>query len=139
VFRWPCLKRRLTLSQDYGADEKTVPYLLDEFKYFFETPFDTTDPKFAQCKIDRANKLDGSGKTSMNIVNHFLDMEIPFTDILIPDRDAASKTNAKTGDGSIGAHADLCKSTYGRYPNVLLIDFFGEGDAIGAQKMLNGL
>ncbi|KIW09273.1 uncharacterized protein PV09_00194 [Verruconis gallopava] len=142
---WPTLgdmisqNQRLVVFIDYGANEKLVPYLLDEFNYYWETPFDTTDPNFAQCKIDRANKLDSSGKSSMNIVNHFLDVEIPFTDILIPDREAAGQTNAVSGDGSIGAQASLCKSIYGRYPNVVLIDFFGMGDAIGAQKLLNGL
>lgn len=116
-----------------------MPYLLDEFNHFWETPFDTTDPNFAQCKIDRANKLDADGKTSMNIVNHFLDEDVPFTDILVPDRGDAGKTNAVSGSGSIGAQAALCSSTFGRNPNVVLIDYFGQGDAIGAQKMLNGL
>jgi hypothetical protein len=130
---------RANPNQDYGADETKVPYLLNEFKYFWETPFDTTDSKFAQCTMDRKNELDGSGKSSMSLMNHFLDTKFLFTEVLVPDRGAAGKTNAKTGDGSIGAQADLCKSQHGKYPNVVLIDFFGEGDAIGAQKMLNGL
>ena len=125
--------------QDYGADEKTVPYLLDEFNYYWETPFNTLDPKFKQCTIDRKNKIDESGKTTMNLVNHYLDVKIPFTDITIPDRLRLDKTNAVSGEGSLGAHADLCKSMYGRNPNVLLINFFGKGDAMGAQVKMNGL
>jgi hypothetical protein len=33
---------------DSGADTSTVPYILDEFTYFFETPYDTTDPTFPE-------------------------------------------------------------------------------------------
>ena len=133
------LELQLTTGPDYGADAKSVPYLLDQFNYYWESPFNTLDPKFNQCKIDRKNKLDASGKSSMNLVNHYLDVKIPFTDITIPDRQKLDKTNAMTGEGSLGAHADLCRSQHGRNPNVLLINFFGKGDAIGAQKRINGL
>jgi hypothetical protein len=36
------------MSIDYGADTSTVSYILDEFTYFFETPYDTTDPNFPE-------------------------------------------------------------------------------------------
>ncbi len=38
----------LILAIDYGADTSVVPYILDEFTYFFETPYDTTDPNFPE-------------------------------------------------------------------------------------------
>lgn len=128
----------LMQSPDYGADG-TVPFLLDEFKYYWETPFNTLDPLFAQCDMDRVNTLDKTGKSSMNIVNHFLDIQIPCTDILIPYRCMADSTNAVDGEGSIAAQAGRCRDTHGRNPNVILIDFFGKGDAISAQRVLNGL
>jgi hypothetical protein len=132
---------RLTRREDYGADEKTVPYLLNEFYHYFETPFDTTDPNFAECTMDRQNTLDTDGTSSMYIVNHFLDEQVPIpdTDILVPNRAAAPNTNAATGTGSIGAQAGLCVGAYGRWPNVVLIDYFGEGNAIAAQNTMNGL
>lgn len=123
---------------DYGADG-SVPYLLDEFKHYWETPFNTLEPHFPQCDIDRKNTLDEIGESSMSIVNHFLDIQFPCTDVVIPHRCFANKTNAVEGEGSIGAQAELCKDLHGRNPNVVLIDFFGKGDAIGAQKLLNGL
>jgi hypothetical protein len=130
---------KLTSREDYGADEKTVPYLLNEFNHYFETPFDTTDPNFAQCTMDRKNSLDSDGKSSMYIVNHFLDEEILDTDILVPNRGAAATTNAPTGPGSIGAQSSRCAGAYGRWPNVVLIDYFGTGDAMSAQNAMNGL
>jgi hypothetical protein len=61
----------------------------------------------------------------MMIVNHFLDLDI--LGILIPDTLADSTTNAATGTGSIGAQADLCISTWGRTPNLILVDDFNIG------------
>ncbi|QDS69978.1 hypothetical protein FKW77_003015 [Venturia effusa] len=127
--------KRLVTFIDYGADEKAVPYLLDEFNYYFETPYGVTDSKFAQCKIDRANKVNADGKASMFIVNHMLNVELPFN-IIVPDRVNAGKTNAAS---SISAQSDLCKGLYGRNPNVILLDFFGQGDPMPAQIKMNGL
>jgi hypothetical protein len=124
---------------DYGADEKSVPYLLDEFNYFFETPFDTVDPNFAECTIDRRNKVDGDGRSSMYLVNHFLDVDVLNTNVLVPDRTDAARTNAATGSGSIGAQANLCLGTWSRWPNVVLVDYFDQGNPLAAQNSMNGV
>ena len=60
------------------------------------------------------------------IVNHFLDVDI--LGILIPDVAEDSSTNAATGSGSIGEQADLCISTWGRSPNLILVDNFNVGE-----------
>lgn len=122
-------------GEDYGADESKVNYILNEFNYYFETPYDTTDASFNECTIDRPSGASADGR--MYIVNHFLDEDILGIDI--PDRDAAATTNAADGDGSIGAQADLCESLYGRAPNVVLLDWVGTGDAMTAQAELNGV
>jgi hypothetical protein len=118
-----------------------VPYLLDQFNYFFETPFDTIDPGFGDCSMDRKNKADNDGKVSMYLVNHYLDIKIPETGILMPDRLSAPRTNAPEGPGSIGAHARLCLGVHGRIPNVMLLDYFGRGgvDSLAAQNSLNAI
>jgi hypothetical protein len=100
-----------------------VPYILNEFTYFFETAYDITDSSFPSCDLDRPSGSSGSGL--MMIVNHFLDLDI--FGILIPDVLAAPKTNAATGAGSIGAQSDLCISKWGRSPNVVLVDYFELG------------
>ncbi|RAL00519.1 uncharacterized protein BO80DRAFT_356784 [Aspergillus ibericus CBS 121593] len=138
---WPTLREligngtRLVAFLDYGADASTVPYILDEFAYFFETPYDVTDATFSNCSIDRPAGASATGR--MYIVNHFLDVDI--LGILIPDRERAPETNAVSGSGSIGAQSDLCESMYGRLPNFLLLDFVDQGEPIAAQSALNGV
>ncbi|KAJ5573438.1 uncharacterized protein N7459_007865 [Penicillium hispanicum] len=119
---------------DYGADTSKVDYILDEFDYYFETPYDVTDSSFSNCSIDRPAGASASGR--MYIVNHFLDVDILGADV--PDRDAASKTNAVSGTGSIGAQAAECEALYDRAPNAVLADFVDQGDVIGAQNQMNG-
>lgn len=64
----------------------------------------------------------------MMIVNHFLDVDILSIDI--PDVAKDSSTNAATGSTSIGTQADLCISTWGRSPNLVLVDNFNIGESI---------
>ncbi|KAK5120970.1 hypothetical protein LTR85_005754 [Meristemomyces frigidus] len=126
---------RLVVFMDAEADESVVPYILSEFTYFFETPYDTTDASFPECTLDRP--AGGSADGRMYIVNHFLDETI--LSALIPDDAADYTTNAATGNGSIGAQADLCTSTYGRVPNFVLVDMFDRGNVFAAQDRLNGV
>ncbi|KAK6856667.1 hypothetical protein PG995_006854 [Apiospora arundinis] len=136
---WPTLgtmvsnKQRLVVFMDYHADTSKVPWILDEFKYYFETPFDTTDANFAQCTLDRPQSASPDGR--MYIVNHFLDIEL-FPGVLIPNLGAAGTTNSLS---SILAQSDLCYNQYKRTPNVVLLDFVSIGDAMKAQDTLNNL
>ncbi|KAF3394342.1 PI-PLC X domain-containing protein 1 [Penicillium rolfsii] len=141
VGSWPTIGelissgKRLVVFLDYGADTSKVNYILDEFVYYFETPYDVTDSGFSSCSIDRPSGASASGR--MYIVNHFLDVDI--LGVKIPDRGAAGTTNAATGQGSIGAQAAECEGLYQRAPNAVLLDFVDKGDAIQAQNNLNGL
>lgn len=114
-----------------------MPYILEEFNYFFETPYDTTNPSFPECSIDRPAGASAAGR--MYLVNHFLDISIFGIDI--PDEAAASKTNAATGSGSIGAQVAICVGLYGVYPNVVLLDYFDKGSPgwSKAQNTMNGV
>ncbi|KAL8993557.1 MAG: hypothetical protein Q9169_006253 [Polycauliona sp. 2 TL-2023] len=207
---WPTLgelitaERRLVVFMDYiTGDGKKVPYILDEFEYFFETPYNTLDPGFEQCSIDRPPGAKSEGR--MYIVNHFLDKKIldkgegegiipkgaleqgkglvgdvvgglkggifgrknrisngsysnglrrrqrkgdeksfgrfgKRDDILIPERDKASKTNSVDGgEGSIGRQVSRCEGLHGRRPGVVLLDFVDEGEGVQAGRVLNGL
>lgn len=113
----------------------SVPYILDEFAYYFETPYDVTDSTFSDCSINRPAGASADGR--MYIVNHFVDRDILGIDI--PDRDAAAATNAVSGTGSIGAQAQLCEGLYGRAPNGIWLDWTDLGDPIGAQNAINGV
>lgn len=113
----------------------TVPYILDEFSYYFETPYDVTNASFDDCSINRPAGASADGR--MYIVNHFLDLDILGIDI--PDRPQANETNAATGYGSIGAQVSLCESLYGRPPNGILTDWTDQGQVILAQDEINGI
>ena len=138
---WPTLQeminsnKRLVTFLDYDANTALVPYLQDEFAYFFETPYDTTDPTFPECTLDRPPGATPDGR--MYIVNHFLDLDV--SGILIPDVPADNETNAATGTGSIGAQVDLCEGLYQRAPKGVLVDNFDKGDVFTAQNVANGL
>ena len=70
-------------------------------------------------------------------MNHFLDVSIFGIDV--PDELAAVKTNSPTGSGSIGAQVGICVGLYGRYPNVVLVDYFDQGYPLLAQNSMNGV
>ena len=105
---------------DYNADTSQVNYILDEFTYLYETPYDTTDPNFAECTLDRPAGASASGR--MGLVNHFLDVEIDLFGevILIPDTINAGTTNSLS---SITAQTSLCVNAFGRTPNFVLVRF----------------
>ncbi|KAL9132005.1 MAG: hypothetical protein Q9217_000215 [Psora testacea] len=147
---WPTLgemievNQRLVIFLDYGADTAEVPYILNEFQYFWETPFDTTDPLFPQCAIHRPRISSESPpgivaqiERRMYIVNHYLDTTL--FGMEVPNRRDAKKTNAISGEGSIGAQARLCETLHaGKKPRVIMVDYFDVGQTLEAQEMLNG-
>jgi len=136
---WPTLQTlindgtRLVMFLDYGADTTQVSYINNEFDYFFETAYDVTS--FSSCALDRPPGSSGAGL--MMLVNHFRDLSV--LGILIPDVADTMQTNAATGTNSIGAQADLCETTWGRGPNLVLVDNYNLGDVFTAQNNLNGL
>ncbi|RDL37484.1 PLC-like phosphodiesterase [Venustampulla echinocandica] len=138
---WPTLQElinantRLVMFMDYHADTSKVSYILDEFSYMFETPYDVTTPDFPDCSLDRPPGSNGDGL--MYIVNHFLDLDI--FGIKVPDVAHTPRTNAATGAGSIGAQSDLCTQKWGRKPTFILVDYFENGDVFTAQNTLNAL
>lgn len=91
-----------------------MPYILDEFSYYFETAYDVTDASFPSCAIDRPSGASANGR--MGIVNHMLHVEI--LEIQIPNEVEAATTNSVN---SIGAQAAICEGLYGRAPNVVLV------------------
>jgi len=152
---WPTLgamlarNARLVVFLDYGADTSTVPYLLNEFTYFWETPYDTTDPAFRQCAVDRpVGLLSGMLRPPeeeekevgrrMLILNHFLDTAV--LGMAVPDRRDAAGTNARGGQSGIAAQARLCGERHGGVvPKAVLVDYFDEGGGFGWQDGVNGV
>ncbi|CAD6890101.1 unnamed protein product [Tilletia controversa] len=102
-----------------GADLQSVPYLIDEFSSMFENAYDQTRLPF-NCSVDRI--ASGSKPDNlMYIANHFKDSRFFGSPILIPDKFALRKTNARE---QVLADANHCASIYGRWPTAILVDFF---------------
>ncbi|KAI9358611.1 PLC-like phosphodiesterase [Zopfochytrium polystomum] len=138
---WPTFQalidsgKRLVVFMDYKADLAVVPYLIPEFTYFFETPYDVTSTTaLAGCAIDRP--AGGSAAGAMYLINHFLDYEVvPGLDI--PDVANAPTTNSAA---SIMAQVQKCLSLgYGRYPKGILLDWIDVGEAFAVERALNGV
>jgi hypothetical protein len=111
--------KRVVIYMDYGANQTVVPFILDEFTYMWETPFDQTNASFP-CTINRPPGLT-SATGRLATVNHFLDIELP-DDILLPDQIVINQTNGVSGYGSLGLQAAQCAALYGSYPNFFLVD-----------------
>ena len=126
---------RVVVFLDAGADARNYPALLDEFSYFFETPYDVTNANdFKKCDIDRPSGSRPDGK--MYLVNHFLDIQLPFGGIKIPNALEAGTTNSP---GSIRGQADVCKGLYGRGPKGVLLDYVDAGDPLAWERSANGV
>lgn len=126
-----CVKRNPNRI-DYNANMTQTPYILDEFTYFFETPFDVTDASFSNCSIDRPPGAKPDNR--MSIVNHFLDVDL--LGVKVPDRAHADKTNAINGESGIITQAKRCVGLYDRVPNVILLDFVDRGETMQAERVL---
>ncbi|KAI0399799.1 PLC-like phosphodiesterase [Xylaria palmicola] len=135
---WPTLgdmissKKRVVVFMDYHADTSKVPYILDQFAYYFETPFDPHEDQLSGCNIDRPSGASADGR--LILANHNRNYEI--LGINLPDLAHAIDTNSVA---SITAQTDTCKGQYGRNPNVVLLDYVVLGDVIDAQSQLNGV
>ncbi|KAH6689019.1 hypothetical protein F5X68DRAFT_189774 [Plectosphaerella plurivora] len=135
---WPTLQelinsgRRLVVFLDSGANINSVDYILPQWDYYWETPFGETNPSFPNCNMDRPDN--GNPNQLMMMINHFLNIEIPFVKIKIPDQIRAQRTNSFE---SINAQAELCKAQWGKTTNVILLDWVDVGDAMRTQRHIN--
>jgi hypothetical protein len=99
---------------DYNMDESKVDYIINEFDYFWETPFGEPNASFPTCEVDRPENGDPSGL--MGIMNHMLNDDV--LGIIIPSQGRAKETNSAK---SIQSQIDLCKGEWGTRPNVVLV------------------
>lgn len=133
---WPTLasmiitSARVVIFMDYDADQSTVPYILDEFTYMWETPFDPVDRDFP-CTVQRPPNLStAAAKSRMYIANHNLNtnLELLGNSLLVPTQPLLGETNAVEGFGSLGLAAKQCNATWGKPPTVLNVDYYNVGN-----------
>jgi hypothetical protein len=134
---WPTLSSlikdnaRLITFLSTGADEASVGYMLDEFTYIFETPFDATDLSNITCTADRPSNVQGqtadAAKSLMGLQNHFLDQTVSASlNIQIPNETYASTLNSGSGAGNLAASISNCTKQWAWNGGFMLVDFFNE-------------
>ncbi|KAI0023212.1 PLC-like phosphodiesterase [Xylariomycetidae sp. FL0641] len=147
---WP------TLQEMINADTRLVsfiasidtsdsyPYLLSEFDWVFETPFEVTSLDGFNCTLDRPSE-EGTASAAIQkgvlpLMNHFAYNQLAGA-LEIPDEDNINTTNSASTSmtGALGLHAQTCNKQWGTKPTFVLVDFFNEGPAIDTADSLNGI
>ena len=149
---WPTLQdlisnstRLLTFVASLNPSLNTMaPYLLDEFTFVFENPYEVTSLSNFSCVADRPPTVQGQTATAISsgrlpLVNHFLGTNAGIAGVEVPDTSNITTTNGLSGTGSLGQAASDCSTAYGKAPAFLLVDFFDEGSAINIVNGLNGI
>ncbi|KAJ5584191.1 uncharacterized protein N7459_003991 [Penicillium hispanicum] len=150
---WPTLQtmidkgKRLVVfvaSIDYSSD---YPYLLDEWTYMWENPYDVTSPSNFSCTPNRPSEVANDVSTALSsnrlpLMNHFLySNDLSVINVEYPNVSYVSTTNGPSGGvGNLGSTATKCKNAWnGRQPTFILVDFFNTGPAIDTVDSLNNV
>ncbi|KAF2251659.1 hypothetical protein BU26DRAFT_241223 [Trematosphaeria pertusa] len=146
---WPTLQslisnntRLMAFVASLSTPSSDYPYLMDEFTFIFENPFETADPEDYSCDPDRPTSLTTSAQAAssgrMFLMNHFLYSTALFG-IETPNATYVNVTNAQTGLGSLGESISNCTGVYSKAPTFVLVDFFNVGPAIESVDAANGV
>jgi hypothetical protein len=126
------------------SSNTNATYLMDEFTYIWENPYDVTSASNFSCLPDRPSTVSGDTSAALSsnrlpFMNHFLYEDIGLG-IEEPNVTAIDTTNGQNGTGNLLTAADTCKSAYsGRQPTFILVDFFDKGPAIDVVDKLNNV
>lgn len=123
-------------------------YIMDEFTFIFENPYQNNDVKNFTCSPERPSAIKGNSAGAissgrMAFTNHFLYDTSSFgsIDISEPNTAQIGITNSPqtTSQGQLGFALQSCRTEYGQAPTFVLVDFFDEGPAISAVDAINGI
>lgn len=127
------------------SENSAAPYLLNEFDYAFENPYQVTSPQNFSCFPDRPSAIKGNTVAAESsgrlfLMNHFLGQQ-QLLDIVTPAVESSSNTNSAdpSAPGSLGAAVQSCFSQYGKAPNFVLVDFFNVGPAVTTVDGFNNI
>ncbi|KAF9086870.1 hypothetical protein BGX29_002701 [Mortierella sp. GBA35] len=135
---WPTLgemiasKKRLLNFVDSGADA-SVPWLMAEYDFIFETPYQIASGAEYPCTVDRPK---GEEK-QMYVMNHFISGQLTVSGQTydVPQSGAADKTNGP----DLASHANKCTQTFSKIPNFVAVDFYEKGSVLQTVAQLNGV
>ncbi|KAJ1819018.1 hypothetical protein LPJ75_001289 [Coemansia sp. RSA 2598] len=147
-YAWPTLSqmidenKRLMVFMDDNADVSKVPYILPEWEYVIETPFENISPvdKFP-CSQDRPR--DGKPRDLL-VMNHFAynRASIVGKNIDTPLTAGQIKQRGYNTAKSLQQQVDTCKDVWGsRVPNFITVDYYdvGNGDIFDVVSKINGI
>ncbi|KAK3987934.1 PLC-like phosphodiesterase [Cladorrhinum sp. PSN332] len=157
---WPTLqsmissnKRLVTFIASITASPSDYPFLLPEFQYVFETPYNITAASQFQCQLDRPSSAGTAAKAIQSgllpLINHFQYIDLG-SGVQIPDASDADATNSPGSNaaGNLGKHLQQCQGEWNsqtqqqnqnQKPVFALVDFFDRGPSVEAADLMNGL
>ncbi|RIB11905.1 PLC-like phosphodiesterase [Gigaspora rosea] len=137
---WPTMASIIQSGQrvinfiDTNANTATVPWLMPQYSYVFETPFQNSDPNAWQCTVDRPKNQ----PQPMYMVNHFLYTIIQgLSTIEVPKPQTAASTNSD----NLNNHVQNCTNIFDdKIPNFVAVDFYDQGqNNVNAFSVVAGL
>lgn len=105
-------------------------WFLPMWDFIVDTDYDVTDASQFSCDFYR-----GAQKSPLYFINQFI-YKVAGSQVKYPDKDLAQIAN---DPAAIVARAEACRTQTGRIPNYIYVDWYGQGDPVGAAKALNEL
>ncbi|KAF8930509.1 hypothetical protein BGZ47_000506 [Haplosporangium gracile] len=135
---WPTLasmissKKRFLNFVDSGADA-SVPWLMAEYDFIFETPYAITKGSEYPCTIDRPKDQ----QRGMYVMNHFISGQVTLGNQTfdVPQSEVVAQTNGP----DLASHANKCTETFNKVPNFVAVDFYEQGSVLQTVAQLNGV
>ncbi|KAK3692254.1 PLC-like phosphodiesterase [Podospora appendiculata] len=147
---WPTLQSMITSNKRLVTfiasitPSPSYPYLLNEFTYVFETPYDVKSLSNFTCNLDRPSSQSSAASAlkaqMLPLLNHFAYTSIT-SDIEVPNVSDIDTTNSPETNvtGALGQHADNCTTLWDTKPVFMLVDFYDHGPAVDTADRLNGI
>jgi hypothetical protein len=151
IFEFPTLQELVnnkTTAVTFLSTSATtsVPYLIDEFSYVFETAFEVTDPSNFSCIAERPTAVAGAGnlknatQSRMGLMNHFLYQEIGESlQIYLPNETYAEDLQGTKATGNLKDTVEKCGQQWGTKGGFAILDFVKDEDALSTVDAQNGV
>ncbi|KAG0056104.1 hypothetical protein BGZ83_006365 [Gryganskiella cystojenkinii] len=135
---WPTLAQMISSGQrlvsylDNGA-AASVPWLMAEYDFIFETPYDIPKGTAYPCTVDRPKDQ----RRQMYVLNHFVNGEVNMDNQVVtgPQKGIASQTNGP----DLTSHVTSCQTTFNQIPSFIAVDFYEIGSLLQTVANVNGV
>ncbi|KAG0048229.1 hypothetical protein BGZ83_006786 [Gryganskiella cystojenkinii] len=135
---WPTLAqmissgKRLVSYLDSGA-AASVPWLMAEYDFVFETPYNIPKGTAYPCTVDRPKDQ----RRQMYVLNHFVSGEFNMGNqvVTLPQKGLANQTNGP----DLTSHVTSCQTTFSQIPSFIAVDFYEIGSLLQTVAKVNGV